>query len=67
MTRKGVEQKLQKLVPKSLDDVIRANRDRCAVALATEGAGHNGLQWPLPPCHHPWPLFDGGNGQLQLS
>lgn len=36
MTKESVTQQLEKLIPQSLDDVIRANRDKCRLALATD-------------------------------
>ena len=36
MTQDSIEQALEKLIPKSLDDVIRKNREKFRLALATE-------------------------------
>jgi hypothetical protein len=36
MTEDSIEQAVEKLIPKSLDDVIRQNRDKFRLALATE-------------------------------
>jgi hypothetical protein len=36
MTKDSFEQALEKLIPKSLDDVIRKNREKFRLALATE-------------------------------
>lgn len=36
MTEDSIEQALEKLIPKSLDDVIRKNREKFRLALATE-------------------------------
>lgn len=36
MTIEPIEQALKKLIPKNLDDIIRKNRDKCRLALATE-------------------------------
>ena len=37
MTEDSIEQAVEKLIPKSLDDVIRKHRDKLRLALATEG------------------------------
>jgi hypothetical protein len=36
MERKTVEQQLQELLPRSLDDIIRKNRERASLRLATD-------------------------------
>ena len=36
MTNKAIEEQLQELLPKSIDDVVRENRDKLRLALATE-------------------------------
>ncbi|MHB1098199.1 MAG: hypothetical protein ACYCZR_01475 [Burkholderiales bacterium] len=36
MTTEPIEQPLKKLIPKNLDDIIRKNRDKCWLALATK-------------------------------
>ena len=36
MSEVSLEQRLQELVPKNLDDIVRANRDECRLAFATD-------------------------------
>lgn len=36
MSEEPMEQGLQELIPKDVDDIIRANRDRCRLAFATD-------------------------------
>lgn len=36
MTEDSIEQAIEKLIPKSLDDIIRTNRDKFRLALATD-------------------------------
>lgn len=41
MSKQSIPTGLEKLIPKSLDDVIRSNRDQYRLALATEQEMHN--------------------------
>lgn len=36
MSEEPLEQRLQELIPKDVDDIIQANRDRCRLAFATD-------------------------------
>lgn len=36
MAKETIEEQLQKLLPKSIDDIVRENRDKLQLALATE-------------------------------
>src|SRR4030066_1641387 len=47
MSEEPETQRLQDLIPKNLDDIIRANRDKCRLAFATDDELH-ALECDLP-------------------
>ncbi len=47
MSEEPETQRLQDLIPKNLDDIIRANRDKCRLAFATDDELH-ALERDLP-------------------